>query len=344
MTRSSDDADLQMDDVSKAYRNAMHDMLREEPSHAIDDAIRAAARRGVSAGPVTLNKSWFSRARFPLAAAATVLLTGSLIFIGMREDKNAITTLNQSSSSAVTTSLAKADAGVPDAKPVVPPETYAERKDRREMKGMKETKETKEANAKPVPPKEARRETVETSALQPKESKQATATNEPARTRTDAPAQPFARTLQAPVTAAPPPPPAAAAAATPPTEVAVTAALPKALAAPAPAASDSVAQAPGAAAEKAEDAMKRRVVGVNAAKSPEAPTVAMAPTMQAAESGAAARSTVVESADRWIGRMVVLQSDGKTEQLHAELKRFRKTYPSATLPAPLQDEWVKIQE
>jgi hypothetical protein len=338
MTRSSEDADLQMDDVSKAYRSAMHDMLREEPSHAIDDAIRAAARRGVSAGPVPLHKSWFSRVRFPLAAAATVLLTGSLIFIGMREDKKAITTLNESSSSAVTASIAKADAGVPDIKPIVPPESYAEQKER------KESREKTEAKAKPAAPKETRVESAAKDGLRTQSADKAAAPSEPARARASAPAEPFTRTLQAPAAAtiAPPPPPAAVAAAAPPPppEVQMTAAPPKPLAAlPAPATSESVSQAP-AAVEKADDVASRPVT---VAKS-QPPAPVMAPVSQAASPSAAARNVTVESADRWIGRMVVLQNDGKTEQLHTELKRFRKVYPSTTLPTSLQDEWAKIQE
>jgi hypothetical protein len=334
MTRSSDDADLQMDDVSKAYRSAMHDMLREEPSHAIDDAIRAAARRGVSAGPVALHKSWFSRARFPLAAAATVLLTGSLIFVGMREDKKVITTLNESSSTAVSASLAKADAGIPDVKPVVPPEPYAERKER------KDSKENKEAKAKPATPKETRVESVAKDTLRTPNSDSAVAASEPA--RAGAPAVPFTRTLQAPTAAAAaaPPPPAAVVATAPP-DVAITAAQPKPLAAPPPAAAaaESVAQAP-AAADNADDVATR----ARTAPKSQPPVPVMAPASQASGQGAAARNTAVESADRWIGRMVVLQNDGKTEQLHTELRRFRKTYPSTTLPASLQDEWAKIQE
>lgn len=332
MTRSSDESDLQMDDVSKAYRSAMHDMLREEPSHAIDDAIRAAARRGVSAGPVPLNKSWFSRARFPLAAAATVLLTGSLIFIGMREDKKAITTLNESSSTAVSASLAKADAGVPDAKPVIPRETRAE------------------MPAKSAPPKvELKQEKL----IEPAKRKEAdkTVAVSDSRARMEAPAQPFTRTLQAPVpaspaaAAAPPPPPAAVA----PSPVVADAAPAKPLAAPAAATTavpePSPAPAAGVApAPSAEKSLERRVMSANEAKRVEPAPMAFAPTPQAPDSPAAARSTLVESSDRWIARMETLQSEGKTEQLHRELKRFRKAYPSASLPTALQDEWVKIAE
>jgi hypothetical protein len=67
--------------VKESYRAA----LQEEPRAIIDDAIRAAARRAVSSGPTSIGKTWFNRWTTPLAAAATVMLTSSVIFMAVRD-------------------------------------------------------------------------------------------------------------------------------------------------------------------------------------------------------------------------------------------------------------------
>jgi hypothetical protein len=67
--------------VKESYRAA----LQEEPRAIIDDAIRAAARRAVSSGPTSIGKTWFKRWTTPLAAAATVMLTSSVIFMAVRD-------------------------------------------------------------------------------------------------------------------------------------------------------------------------------------------------------------------------------------------------------------------
>ena len=69
------------DSVKRAYHSAIHD----EPRAIIDDAIRAAARRAVSSQPMSIKKTWLSRWTAPLAAAATVMLTSSVIFMAVRD-------------------------------------------------------------------------------------------------------------------------------------------------------------------------------------------------------------------------------------------------------------------
>ena len=90
------DSDLNTEEqVRMAYREAVREALREpvhgaahaavndEPPASIDDAIRAAARRAVAAKPQPLQKKWHQRWATPLAAAATVLLTSSIIFVAL---------------------------------------------------------------------------------------------------------------------------------------------------------------------------------------------------------------------------------------------------------------------
>ena len=64
-------------EVSRAYHAAPQD----EPPAAVDDAIRAAARRAVQARPQPLRKTWLPRWQTPIAAAAMVMLTFYLVII-----------------------------------------------------------------------------------------------------------------------------------------------------------------------------------------------------------------------------------------------------------------------
>ena len=57
--------------VSRAYRDAA-DFENMEPPAALDDAIRAAARRAVKSGPAPVGKSWIRRWTPQLAVAAVV--------------------------------------------------------------------------------------------------------------------------------------------------------------------------------------------------------------------------------------------------------------------------------
>ena len=77
------DPELQRDieAVSARYRAADDDA----PPAALDDAIRAAARRAVGARPLPMNKSWIAPWTTPLAAAAMVVVTVSIGLLAVRE-------------------------------------------------------------------------------------------------------------------------------------------------------------------------------------------------------------------------------------------------------------------
>ncbi len=68
--------------------------LPSEPPAALDDAIRAAARRAVAAKPVSIQKTspskWNKQWATPLAAAATVLLTASILFVALDENPDVL--------------------------------------------------------------------------------------------------------------------------------------------------------------------------------------------------------------------------------------------------------------
>ena len=69
--------------VARACRDA--DAGADGPPAAMDDAIRAAARRAVKSSPHAAGKSWLSRWSAPLSAAALVVLTTSVGFLALDE-------------------------------------------------------------------------------------------------------------------------------------------------------------------------------------------------------------------------------------------------------------------
>ncbi len=75
-----------MEDVlRRAYRNARDAGPDDGPPAALDDAIRAAARRAVHSRPQPAGQGWITRWRTPLSAAAVMVLAVSVVFVGMDE-------------------------------------------------------------------------------------------------------------------------------------------------------------------------------------------------------------------------------------------------------------------
>ena len=73
-------------EVSRAYRDARdHDAGGKEPPVALDDAIRAAARRAVLSGPQPVGKSGLRRWTREFAMAAVVVLSVSLVLVAIDE-------------------------------------------------------------------------------------------------------------------------------------------------------------------------------------------------------------------------------------------------------------------
>ena len=68
---ATSDFDRDLAALSRAYKSAADEL----PSSALDDAIRAVARRGVKSKPHVIGKSWIARWSTPLSAAALVVLS-----------------------------------------------------------------------------------------------------------------------------------------------------------------------------------------------------------------------------------------------------------------------------
>ena len=74
-----------MDAVRRAYRGAARGNADMSPPAAIDDAIRAAARRAVQAGPQPVGKNWLRRWTPQFAVAAVVVLSVSVVMVSVEE-------------------------------------------------------------------------------------------------------------------------------------------------------------------------------------------------------------------------------------------------------------------
>ncbi len=72
-----------MDDVTRAYQRTQ--TAEDGPPAALDDAIRAAARRAVQSRPQPVGQGWVARWRTPLSAAAVMVLAVSVVFVAIEE-------------------------------------------------------------------------------------------------------------------------------------------------------------------------------------------------------------------------------------------------------------------
>lgn len=310
--------------VQSAYREASRTAPHDEPSATLDGAIRAAARRAVAAKPQAPGKIRYQRWGAPLAAAATVLLTASVIFVTMNEHPESITAPLNDAPDAQTQSQTQATI----AAPINPARAALE----------------------PRMPKPGRLPEI---ALTPNERKtEITGSEKIAREnnyvasiaslaapdrREQSPPMLTIAPSAAPALPAPAPSSKLFEAADKATQraradgaISNTTAIAKSAVPAAPA----VVSAPAARSQANADVDAAKALGASA------PAPATAATISAASLG---KADISEAADIWIMRMLSLQSSGKNNELAEELVRFRKRYPMLILPATLAAEWAKIE-
>jgi hypothetical protein len=299
MTTDRDDPSL------RRYRQA-NDALDERPSASTRAAILAAAARHVEAGPQAADAARPAvRRRWPLAAAAAVLLSTLAVMLATRTEQEMPTftapaeRVQESAPATPSRGLTPpqrtgaADAGMAPPPPGAPalsgPDASAERAVPAEPRLRK--------SAPPAPTSaEAGRNgatvTIGPAELQRSKTEDAVPQGAPARAADGAGAEEAKRAL-----------PAAA----PPRLEAPS------LAAPEPAAAPGVAAGVGAASRS------------NEAMSP-------APSVQGALRQDSATKEVELSAQRWLERIVKLRGEGRHAEADIELKRFRERYPEARIP------------
>ena len=357
MNTSNSDHDLnqQDDNVKHAYHSAVHD----EPRAIIDDAIRAAARRAVSSQPQSIKKAWLSRWTTPLAAAATVMLTSSVIFMAVRDrpefapsvadivtarkavtiapneatkDAAATTPIVESGVTNERAEVAKAAAPVParmqdsSSRAIPTPSTIASTQHSAATKQIAPPVDL--AKAAPMttliaPPKvstEIKAEAVNDLRAQDKSRKKQSDSEATAALTAEATGK-----LMRP----------------PPAAVSVAGAT---VASPAPpqtrmmAASQFVPEPIKPRADVTTVAPPVAAAPAASAPSPMMDKIEKSPAYSPrAIASAAEKSDKIESADAWIKRMSELKRQEKNKELADEIARFRKRYPNVELPKELME-------
>jgi hypothetical protein len=307
-----DDFERDLAALSRAYGTAKC----EEPPPAIDDAIRAAARRAVRAGPQARRSSWLTTWATPVATAAMLVLTVSIGLVAYRERPDlAITDMRdemparpQASAPAVAPAPSPATPAVPTAPPA-PERTEAF------------------ANATPAAKSAAPRPFSD---VAPEIDK--LRAEPPAIARKDAPRESAAAMKESmPVAPAP---------------------VGETVPAPAQAPASVPARAPAAAPVARDSAvLEKRTLAAPAAEAPMAPAAAGRLESQSSEraAGAAAsgmnlqraKKEMADSAGRapeaWLKEIAELRRDGKDKEALEELEKFRKRFPDYVLPTELKD-------
>jgi hypothetical protein len=375
MNANQPDHSAEDDAVRRAYQatreaaggSAVDAAFPDEPPASIDNAIRAAARRAVHARPQAVGKSWFTRYRTPLSAAAVVMLSASLLMVAFNEraDLRPDSTLASTAQKAPVVADAQPEPTAGSASPnrldVAQPQARAEVAGNRISAGepappiatgrnqsLQESKmaipapplaRAPEAKQKPVL-ETIREYSASPSAPKPAE-KSAIATrgsvSEPASQPSMSP-----QVLAAPATPAAPPPAAVA-------PVIAPVSAPVVAAAPAPAVAFELPfeLAAKPAAKKAEqDATARtKEVKADSGSGAKAEDVKRRESMQVLARAAdkTPDAAAVDPFQAWITRLTGLKRAGKDSEFRDALAQFRKLYPRREIPSELTDYAAALQ-
>ena len=304
---SDGEFDRELAVASRAYKNAEADL----PSLAMDDAIRAAARRAVKSQPHAMGKSWITRYSAPLSAAALVMLTVSIGFVALEERPElAPATLSESikpkaaSSAPPATPMNAPESpapGIAEAPRLAQPALVAEKKVRTESQNISRD----QLATSPTPELERRRHEDRAAAsgvMLPKESNVEVAA---------------ARSV---VAAAPAPPPKDAQTFVADAVISASAETTKREAVQE---KELVTQLAAAARSDAAQGMTQKSL--------------VAPT--ASVDQASAPSLMVKAAEApnaWMKRILELKRQGRAREFEEEFAKFRKRYPDYLLPEELK--------
>ncbi|MEQ1516317.1 MAG: hypothetical protein ABL931_07500 [Usitatibacteraceae bacterium] len=346
---SDDEFERDLARSSRAYKAIGDDL----PPPAMDDAIRAAARRAVKSKPHAVGKSWVSRWSAPISVAALVMLTVSVVFTGLDEQPDI--------APAPVKNIAMPKSAAPSA---APPTTLAT-----PGAGAAQTSQSMEKKARVAQEHSAPRDQLAESRQQDMDRRRSDVTENTASTVASAPSlkekrdaiafnapPPAAPAMMAPAAPAPANPLAKDAtgfvAEPPPAQLAKS--QENAGAAVAESAKREMAQAkqsqPALAAGAAVGSLRNEVAALPAKKSvdaaapvapaPAAPVVASATAVAPPQYAAGPRSQLLadkaEPPEAWLKRILELKQQGKSREFDDELGKFRKRYPDFPLPEELK--------
>lgn len=337
MSKSPTDGMERDSRLSAIYRAAAQD----EPPPALDDAIRAAARRAVGARPRPAGFGFGHSWRVPLSIAAVLVLSVSLVTL-LREEAPELVELPRAESPAA--DMERKPATVADSAAVTATQGFVPDADRSKNIGLKPPQPTSssglvvrtEPAAQPAPlrkempadrmeadtgvPREQRAKRHDAPASAAEQPAQGIVAGEPARQ---------AAQLNAPEAGrAPPPTPIADArgnleAKTQPSADADYANRGERLSRT-PVASAPAPSAPAMQAAPAPVAAAKQVSPVKAES-------------QAAGATAARESYVELPPEKWLERIEELRKQGKLDEAKAQLAEFRRRFPNYRLPDALRD-------
>ncbi len=320
--------------VTLSYRAA--DAGSDGPPAAMDDAIRAAARRAVKSGPRTAGKSWVARWSAPLSAAALVVLTTSVVFVSLNEQPDLAPPLPQEALVRTETSITvptsprtapeSSATGVLQA-PAAPPVTVAKEKKTRAEDRNAAPRDQLAQGIKPMPAQNrSDAGLVAPDAVIAEESKRVVIANSPI-------------------------PPAPVAATPPAKEVPVFVADPLAMGAIAASKYKSALDTKLEKRETAQDshsAASLASAGASARADAPAYTQKVQPAAPLAAPVVASRvaaallpmmaDKAIEPAEAWIKRILELKKHGKAGEFEEELAKFRRQYPNFKLPDELKTD------
>ena len=326
--------------VSRAYRGAGVDS--DGPPAAMDDAIRAAARRAVKSGPHSAGKSWVSRWYAPLSAAALVVLTTSVGFLALDEQPELAPAVPREvlSKSKPSTSAAVAPLSAPASSPPVVAQSPA---------------------ALPPPPAKEKKALAEDRNVAPRDQPAQFPKPTPERNRSEATVVAQSKVLaeesrretvvkEAPGFVADPL--ATGALAANKETAAASASLAKretaqdgrslGLQASAGATARADAAPPAQAVKAQANATAPVTIVSRTAAAPPvyAPPAPAAQAVYAAPVAPVAPATLsdkaIEPADAWIKRLLELKKQGKAGEFEDALAKFRRQYPNFKLPDELK--------
>ena len=298
------------------YRRASAE-LYERPAASARASILAAAARNVDAKPVDAAAYRRTRPRWPLAAAATVMLSTLAVLLAIRTNEEmpqfgapteaarsvadtpaAVTAPRATDTPAPETARGAADSVEPSAQraPAAPKVVAPPRERESTDQQVTEKREVQTRNGRLMAPAKTESDSVAQAAREANRSV-------PAEAPASSPATTLEKAQQNVPAATSPPPPA-----TEPTDRSKLRAEQGAVGSVAPTTPKDQA---GAGARR--DAAR-----------PAAP----APLAGAQEE----RKQVEESAEMWLERIIKLRREGRHDEAEAELKRFRERYPQVQLP------------